>query len=272
MIPDNARDTLLSALKKGGEALINHWGHTSEATVKESISSVVTEADLASEKLIMEILRSTAESYNIISEESGYLNRNSEYTWVVDPLDGSSNFAAGLPWFGVIIALFHKDTPILGGMYLPVDQQLYLAEAGMASTRNGEPIQVTSSLSLSEHLISYSFDFSKDPKKTRAEMEIMVKLSRQVRNIRSTNSLIDFCYTADGRMGAAINQTTKIWDIAVPWLLIGEGGGIVTDIHGREIKFDISAKAINHNYTIIASGAGLHHSLLQIIHPNQPVQ
>ncbi|RLD56691.1 MAG: inositol monophosphatase, partial [Bacteroidetes bacterium] len=126
MFPDKARDTLLSVLNKGGEALMKHLGLTSEATVKESISSVVTEADLASEKVILEVLQSTAESYNIITEESGYLDSGSEYTWVIDPLDGTSNFAAGLPWFGVIIALFHKDIPVLGGMYLPVDKELYV--------------------------------------------------------------------------------------------------------------------------------------------------
>jgi myo-inositol-1(or 4)-monophosphatase len=272
MIPEIARELLIQALKKGGEILMTYQDRTLEATVKESISSVVTEADLASERAILAELSNAPAAFNVITEESGYLNRNSDYTWVVDPLDGTSNFAAGLPWFGVIIALFHKNTPILGGMYLPVEQQLYMAEAGMGSTRNGEPIHVTSSHNLSEHLISYSFDFSEDPKKTRAEMEIMARLSRKVRNIRSTNSLLDFCYTADGRLGAALNQSTKIWDIAVPWLLIREGGGTVTDIDGAEIQFVLSARALKLNFTILASGAGLHHSLLQNIHTNQSIK
>jgi myo-inositol-1(or 4)-monophosphatase len=265
MVPENAKNIMLTALKKGGEILMDHLGRTSEVTVKESISSVVTEADLESERAILEILQGGSKTGNIISEESGYLDRGSELTWVVDPLDGTSNFAAGLPWFGVIIALFEKEIPILGGMYLPADQALYLTETGGGATRNGEPIHPTASKDLSRQLLSYSFDFSEDQEKTRSEMEILARLSREVRNIRSTNSLVDFCYVADGRLGAALNQATRIWDIAVPWMLIREGGGMVTDIRGSEISFDLTSGAIHQNYTILASGKGLHDAILKTI-------
>lgn len=266
MIPKFASTVIQTALKKGGDVLMDHLGRTSRATIKESISSVVTEADLAAEQAILNVLDGAPETFNVITEESGYMDRNSEYTWVVDPLDGTSNFAAGLPWFGVIIALFKENEPILGGMYLPVDQELYLAESGGGATRNGKIIKVTTSSKLSEHLVVYSFDFNEDQAKTQAEMELMARLSREVRNIRATNSLFDYCYVADGRLGAALNQATKIWDIASAWLIIREGGGIVTDIHGREIKFDLSVKAVTDNYTILASGARLHKALLQATH------
>lgn len=265
MIPEKASDTLLSALLKGGEALMTHLGKTSAATVKESISSVVTEADLASEKVILEILHDTPEPYNIITEESGHIDKGSEFTWVVDPLDGTSNFAAGLPWFGVIIALFYKDIPILGGMHLPVSRDIYVTEQGKGSWKNGETIRLTDSEMLEEQLVAYSFDFSDTPGKTESEMEILKILSKRVRNIRSTNSLVDFCYTADGRLGAVLNQTTKIWDIATPWLMISEAGGKVTDIQGKEIQFDLSAGAFDRNYTILASGAKLHGTLMLTI-------
>jgi len=242
--------------------LNEHLGQSHEATVKESISSVVTEADLASERAILQVLDDAPDLLNVITEESGFVERNSPYTWVVDPLDGTSNFAAGLPWFGVIIALFNGDTPVLGGMSLPVDQVLYLAEAGKGATCNGEALSLTNSTDLSEQLVAYSFDFNEDPAKTRAEMEIMARLSWKVRNIRSTNSLVDFCYVAEGKLGAAMNQTTRIWDIAVPWLLIREGGGKVTDIWGKEMTFDLSPQGIDRNYTILASGAGLHEQVL----------
>jgi len=265
MIPDKARDTLLSALKKGGEVLLNYLGHTAEATIKESISSVVTEADLASEKVILEIFQNTPEPFNVITEEAGYIDHESDYTWVVDPLDGTSNFAAGLPWFGVIIALFHKELPVMGGMYLPVSKDVYFTEQGKGSRKNGKAVRLTESNILAEQLVAYSFDFSDSPGKTESEMEILRSLSKRVRNIRSTNSLVDFCYTADGRLGAALNQTTKIWDIAVPWLMIREAGGTVRDIQGKEIRFDLSAKTFDRNYTILASGTRLYDSLLNAI-------
>jgi myo-inositol-1(or 4)-monophosphatase len=265
MIPEHARETLNHALKKAGEVLLSYFGQQVNAVKKESISSVVTEADLAAEKVILEILMEAPVAFNIISEETGFIEHGSEYTWVVDPLDGTSNFAAGLPWFGVIIALLHKQTPVLGGMYLPVTGDLYLAEQGKGALKNGEPIQVSSSAKLEDHLVAYSFDFSDTPGKTESEMEILKKLSKQVRNIRSTNSLIDFCYVADGRLGAALNQSTKIWDIAVPWLLIREAGGHVTDINGEEIIFNVAEKSTTLNYTIAASGTAVHEELIKTI-------
>ncbi len=265
MIPEKARETLEMALKEAGKVLLSHYGAEMEARVKESISSVVTEADLAAEKEIISILTEAPGSFNIISEETGFLKYDSEYTWVVDPLDGTSNFAAGLPWFGVIIALLHKETPVLGGMYLPLANDLYLAEQGKGAFKNGEPVRASASESMEEHLVAYSFDFSDIPGKTESEMEILKKLSRSVRNIRSTNSLVDFCYVADGRLGAALNQSTKIWDIAAPWLLIREAGGEVSDIDGGEIMFQVSENSVNFNYTIVASGSSLHKELIKTI-------
>jgi len=265
MNSEKTREILESALKNGGGVLMDHFGKPSKAVVKESISSVVTDADLASEKAIVECLMTVPEPFNIITEESGYIENGSEYTWVVDPLDGTSNFAAGLPWFGIIITLFKERTPIQAAMYLPVEDQLYFAETGKGAFKNGNLIGCTGSYDLTEILVAYSFDFSSDPGKTDAEMNILNKFSKKIRNTRSTNSLIDFCYTADGRLGAAINQTTKIWDIAAPWLIIQEAGGVVTDISGAEIDFNLSRDAVNQNYTIVAAGSAIHRQLMSII-------
>ncbi|MEN8203614.1 MAG: inositol monophosphatase, partial [Bacteroidota bacterium] len=261
----NARKILKIALKQSGEVLLQHFGEPIKSRKKESISSVVTEADLASERTIIDILSSGHESYNIISEESGYIDHGSDYTWVVDPLDGTSNFAAGIPWFGIIIALMHKNIPVLAAMYLPADDHLYMAESGKGAWKNGNPIHVTTSTELGEQLVVYSFDYSPDPEKTKSEMELMARLTSRVRNIRSTNSLYDFCYMTDARLGAAINQTTKIWDIAAPWLIIREAGGVVNDINGNEIIFDLSPGSFDRNYTIVASGAGIHQAIMKLI-------
>jgi myo-inositol-1(or 4)-monophosphatase len=267
MIPGKAREILETALKKGGEVLLTHYGYALKTKVKESISSVVTEADLAADKAILKVLQNSPEQFNIITEESGFVDHTSRYTWVVDPLDGTSNFAAGLPWFGVIIALFEENIPVLGGMYLPVDDHLYMAEKGKGALVNNKPLKTTDTSDLDTQLIAYSFDFSDEKGKTRSEMECMEKLSRRVRNIRSTNSLMDYCYTAEGRLGAAVNQASKIWDIAAPWLIIREAGGMVTDVEGNEIVFDLSTHGFERNYTIIASGAGLHTQILNILSP-----
>lgn len=265
MNPEITRDILEQALEAGGKVLRDHYGKTQTTTIKESISSIVTEADLASEKAIIEVLDSAPFSFNILSEESGYHDRKSDWTWVIDPLDGTSNFAAGLPWFGIIVTLFQGTDPAMGAMYLPVGKDLYMAETGSGAWKNGQRITCATNTRLSEILISYSFDFSDVPGKTETEMELMGRLSKRIRNIRSTNCLIDFCYTVEGKLGAAVNQTTKIWDIASPWLIAREAGGVVTDIQGDEIKFDLTMDGLNKNYTIIAAGSGLIESLLGLI-------
>ena len=267
MFPEKTRGTLETALKKGGEVIMDHQGTALETTRKEKISSVVTKADLAAEKAILEILGNTSFPCNIISEESGFMDRGASRTWVVDPLDGTSNFAAGLPWFGVIIALFHEDQPVLGGMHLPLEKAYYMAEMGKGATLNGTPLRISEASNLEEILVAYSFDFSDTPGKTRSEMQVMERLSERVRNIRSTNSLVDFCYTARGWLGGAVNQTTKIWDIAAPWLLIREAGGVVTDITGKDLRFDLSAGSLDRNYTIVAACPGVHRELIKLIQP-----
>ncbi len=263
------RYMLEAATRKGGRVLMEQYGKVSGVKVKESISSIVTDADIASEGAIIEILDKTPFLCNIISEETGYINRNARYTWVVDPLDGTSNFAAGLPWFGIIIALLEDGIPLLGSMYLPVEDHLYYAEKGKGVWKNNQIIKTTGSDVLEDQLIAYSFDFSDDPGKTSREMALLKRLSTRVRNTRSTNSLIDLCYTADGRLGGAINQTTKIWDIAGSSLIITEAGGIVTDITGKEIQFDLSPDSVSRNYTIVAAGKGIHSSLIEIVSDHQ---
>ena len=247
---------------------MGHVGTSLETTVKESNSSVVTEADYASEKKILEVLTGGETPCNTISEEAGRIDQGSDFTWVVDPLDGTSNFAAGLPWFGIIITLFQESSPILGGMYLPVEDRLYLAERGKGAWRDDRPIRTSRSADLTRHLVSYSFDHSREPGKTAREMDLLGRLSTHVRNIRSTNCLLDFCYVADGRLGAAMNQTTKIWDIAAAALLIPEAGGVVTDMQGFPIEFDLSAESFMHNYTIAAAGKQMHRTIMNIIHPS----
>jgi myo-inositol-1(or 4)-monophosphatase len=259
------KKTMINALRTAGKLLLNNFGRTPKITVKESDGSIVTETDIQSESMILDILGKHPEQFNIISEECGFIEAGSEFTWVIDPIDGTSNYAAGLPWFGVIMALMKDNIPVQGGMYLPLEEQLYYAEKGKGAWRNDQPIRVSNAKKLKDTLLAYSFDHSSDPGKTSAEMKLLGKIAANVRNIRSTNSLVDFGYVADGRIGAVINQTTKIWDIAGPSLIIREAGGSVCDMHKNELDFDVSAGAISRNYSIVASGQSVHGELLSLM-------
>lgn len=260
---------MITALQAAGKLLLDHFGRKPKIKVKESDGSIVTETDIQSERLILGILDKHPGQYNIISEECGFIKSESEYTWVIDPIDGTSNFAAGLPWFGVIMALMKDRIPVLGGMYLPLEDQLYYAEKNGGAWKNDKPIRVNGARQLKDTLLAYSFDHSSDPGKSAAEMKMIEKIAATVRNIRATNSLVDFCYVADGRLGAVINQTTKIWDIAGPSLIIQEAGGLVCDINKNDLDFNVSPGSMSHNYSVVASGANVHDELLSLIRIEQ---
>jgi myo-inositol-1(or 4)-monophosphatase len=258
-------NTIRKALQQAGKILMGYFGKITEYSVKESQSSIVTKADIESEKKIIETVLEKFPDHSTLGEETGYQNRNSEYTWVIDPLDGTSNFAAGLPWFGVIICVLKNSVPVMAGCFLPVQNEIYFAEKGKGATRNGEIIKVSPETELKNILAAYSLDYSDEPGKTDREAKVIQQLVSRIRNLRSTNSLIDFCYTADGKLGACMNQTTKIWDIAGPGLIIEEAGGKVTDINGYPFSFSLNKENYGRNFTIVASNKVLHSELIKIL-------
>lgn len=258
-------NTIRKALREAGNILMENFGKIVDYTVKESQSSIVTKADLESEKKIIEIILEKFPDHNTLGEETGFQNRNSEFTWVIDPLDGTSNFASGIPWFGVIICLLKNDIPFMAGCFLPVQNELYFAEKGKGAIRNGEKIKVSGETELKNILAAYSLDYSEEPGKTECEAKVIQQVVSRIRNLRSTNCIIDFCYTADGKLGACMNQTTKIWDIAGPGLIIEEAGGKVTDIQGNNFDFSLNADNYNRNFTIVGSNKILHFELIKIL-------
>lgn len=261
------KELITEALYEAGKILMNNFGKISGYEIKESQSSIVTQADLESEKKIISLIVNKFPEHNTIGEETGFRNNKSEFTWIIDPLDGTSNFAAGLPWFGVIICVLKNSKPVLAGCYLPVLNELYLAEKGLGATCNGKAISVSKETSLKNVLVSYSLDYSRDPAKTRTEARIIGKVVQHTRNLRATNSITDYCYTADGRMGACINQTSKIWDIAGPALLIEEAGGIATEINGKPFSFETSESDYLRNFTFIGAKPEFHRQLTELIKP-----
>jgi myo-inositol-1(or 4)-monophosphatase len=259
------KQILTEALTLGGKILIENFGQISNYKIKENQSSIVTKADVDSENAIIQLINSKYPVHNTLGEETGFQDRGSAFTWVIDPLDGTSNFAAGLPWFGVIICLFENSVPVLSGCYLPVQDLLYLAEKGRGATCNGKKIKVSEDTSLKNVLLAYSMDFSEDKRKTEHEAKIIGSLVSNIRNLRSTNSVVDFCFTAEGKLGGCMNQTTKIWDIAGPALLIEEAGGKATDINGNSFDFGMTKENYDRNFTIIAANKTLHGQLLNLV-------
>jgi myo-inositol-1(or 4)-monophosphatase len=142
---------------------------------------------------------------------------------------------------------------------------MYYAETGKGATCNGKAIRTSKEHSLKNVLFSYATDFSDEPEKTKYETDILSEIIQNVRNIRATNCLVDFCYVADGRLGGNINHSTKIWDIVAPYLIIREAGGVMSDLDGQDIEFDLTIDNYLRNYAVIACGRQFHESLVGMV-------
>ncbi len=260
------RRTLTDCTLGGGEILIEHFGQVTHPRPKEHPSSIVCDADLASEEFVLDRIRGEFPDDSIVSEESGCVRGSTDWTWVVDPLDGTSNFVAGIPWFGIQVGVLCGHRPLLAAMYLPVDGLLYVAQAGQGVTRNGKPVTVTAEKRLQNVLCAFGFDPASSRHRRQA-MEMLLRISGAVRNTRATNSLVDFCYTLDGRLGACINLKTKIWDIVPMALMLPEAGGRFTDLLGKKITFHLDDTVSERDYTILGASRTLHRQLLRLLRP-----
>ena len=257
------KETLVEALRTGGKILLEYFDKPVKTHHKESQSNIVTEADMKSDSMIVSFIADRFPEHNIISEESGFNNKMSRYTWVIDPLDGTSNFAASIPWFGVLISLFEGNIPVLGGAFLPSFNVLYFAERGKGSLRNGKTLILDANKDLKNSLIAFSVDYTEDEAFLNKGISIYKHIIKNARNIRSTNSLIDFICVAEGKFGGCINLYTRIWDISALELIISEAGGVMLDIVGNEIKYSIDNDIINRNFSVISGSKKIVESLIR---------
>ncbi len=261
------KQTLLGCAHAAGRILLDHYGKATGIRLKENQAQVVTDTDLAAEHCIVERIRARFPNHSILAEETGYARRASEFTWVIDPLDGTSNFAAGLPWFGVQIAVFKNAVPLMAVMYLPLEDELYFSEQGQGVFRNEARVQVTAETDLRNLLCNFGLDASHSAKRTCLGVEMLFRVVQGVRNVRATNSLVDFCYVLDGRLGGCVNLNAKIWDIAPVCLMLPEAGGRVTDVNGDELQFDFAAEGFDRSYTLLGASQTLHPQLLKLLKP-----
>jgi len=258
--------TLLSdALNASGKILLAYFDKPIISKQKESQSSIVTEADIESEKVIIDLISGKFPEHNILSEECGFIDKSSEFTWIIDPLDGTSNFVSGIPWFGVLITVFKNNTPFMAGACLPVQGDIYFAEAGKGAFRNGSPIPLLKNRELRESLFAFCVDYSEDDNFLNNGMEIYKRIVKNTRNIRSTNSLVDFIYVAEGKFGGVMNLFTKIWDISGLGLLISETGGVMKNVNGKDIQYRIDKEIIEENFPVVAGSRMIYESLKDII-------
>jgi len=265
MVNKIMKELINEALIKSGEVLMKYFAELNDYLVKGDQSNVVTKANIESEQEIVDLIKNKYTLHNIIAEESGFVDNQSEYTWIVDPLNGASNYVVGIPWFGNMIALVKKSKVILAGAYLPATKEIYLAELGEGVTKNGQEIEVTDDEEMENSLIAYSLDFSEDVEKIKEEITPLVSIIQNARNFRSTNSVLDSCYVADGRLGACVYRTAKIWDVAPLSLIIEEAGGMVTDVISNKLNFNVDKEDFLQDYSFVAASKLIHDKIISFI-------
>lgn len=227
------KSTLLNAVQAGGAQLQHYFNGSFTISNKEGVNNLVTEADHAAEKAIIEVIQQAHPDHFILSEETGEIKSNSEYKWIIDPIDGTVNFANGIPICCVSIALEKEGTMVLGAVYSPFLNEMFFAQKGMGATLNGKKISVGNKTTVAKSCLVTGFPYTylDSP---NGPIQVFEKLIRQGIPVRRLGSAaIDLCWVAAGRFDGFYEHNLQAWDSAAGFLLVEEAGGKVTDFAGN---------------------------------------
>jgi len=212
---------MIKASEKASKALIRDFGEIEKLQVsKKGPTDFVSNADIKAEKIIIEELKKAKPNYSILSEENGYdEQKDKKNTWVIDPIDGTTNFLHGTPHFAICIALQSNKEIVSGLIYDPIKDEMFFAEKNMGAYLNNRRLKVSSKNMIEECLFSSNQEG--------------VKFSNL--NMRCTGcAALDLAYVASGRLDGFFNNNINLWDIAAGSLMVKEAGGVVNDLSQLE--------------------------------------
>jgi myo-inositol-1(or 4)-monophosphatase len=245
-----AKNIAIKAAREAGKIIRQKFGEKKNISFKDSSQlSIVTKVDTECQKIITSILKETFPDYNILGEEAPPEKNNSEYTWIIDPIDGTYNFAHQIPLFVVSVALKKNDDVILAVCYDPIHDELFYAEKGMGAYLNDKKIQV-SGKKLAHSSIGVDWGKEED----FSFLSDLQKRSSRLMGYRST--ILELCYVAVGRIDGLVVKGLDVWDLA-PSLLVTEAGGKITALDGS--PFTLEKK------DLIASNGVIHDELVGIV-------
>jgi len=248
---------IIRAARKGGKILRRYFGESLETSIKSSVSDLTTKADTESEEEILQVLKSEFPDYNIWSEEVGRVDNESQYTFVVDPLDGTSNFVAGIPTFSVSIALQRRDTTLLGVVYSPFLESAFYGQRGFGSFFEGVQLQVSGEKEMTHSIFATSAGY-----KTERDFETQMgnKLTKAgaKRVINEWSTAYCLCLLASGRLEGVISNGAEFYDFAAGKLIAAEAGAIITDLQGESEKVDTN------NLFVLGCTREIHDKLLNL--------
>ncbi|MBI5485336.1 MAG: inositol monophosphatase [Deltaproteobacteria bacterium] len=219
--------------------------------------NLVTEVDRESERLIVEHLLAHFPDHNIVAEEGDYPQNCSPFRWIIDPVDGTTNYAHGFPWFCSSIALQHEDELVAGVIYNPIYDELFSATKGGGAFLNGSRLSVSGRSPLKNSLLGtgFPYDCATDPANNFASFIAFQKAARGIR--RAGAAALDLACVAAGRLDGFWELKLKAWDVAAGVLLVQEAGGVVTTFDGS--SYDIF------NDRIVASNGLIHDEMVAML-------
>jgi len=250
---DKRKKLAVKAAKEAGKILKHYFGRTIQIRTKGE-RSLVTDIDLRAEEKIVNLIKRDYPEDNILSEETKYQTFDSDFRWIIDPLDGTHNYIRKMENFGTSIALVRKNEVILGVIYLPMSNELYFAEKSRGAFLNQRKIKVSRrNLEKATMIYDSTISLNKGPM-----LKYLDRLVDEVFNIRMFGSTVrSLTYVAEGKADLEIEYNDKPWDFAAGLLLVEEAGGQSTDLKGK--KWTLNSKGY------IASNKRIHSKILKII-------
>ena len=228
----------LKAALEAGAILEHYWGNVHQVHSKDGAGNLVTEADQASEKCILEILQDLCPQHAVLAEESGTHDvKGTEFLWAVDPLDGTTNYAHQLPIVSVSIGLLYRGSPVVGVVYNPIQKNLFQATLGGGAFLDGKPIYVSKVKNLSESLLVSGFPYHRRETEDNNYTEFcrLTDITQGVRRLGS--AALDLAHVAAGRYEGYWESGIQAWDVVAGCLLVQEAGGRVTAYDGSRVDY-----------------------------------
>lgn len=253
------KTTLLKAVEAGAEQLRFYFNNDDlKISNKEGINNWVTEADHAAEKAIIDVIKADFPDHFILSEEVGEMATDSDTKWIIDPIDGTINFASGIPLCCVSIGVEQNGEMILGAVYNPFINELYFAQKGFGATLNDKKISVSKKTEVIHSCLVTGFPYSylDMPNGPLETFEKFVRKGVPVRRLGS--AAIDLCWVAAGRFEGFFEHSLSAWDTAAGYLIVEEAGGKVTDMEGNKYS--------PYQRKLVATNGLIHDELIEIIH------
>ncbi len=254
-------DVALAAANRAGEILRDHFrrGVSSEEKLAGSdTQGLVTAADLEAESTIIETIKESFPDHAFLAEESLASGDNASHLWVIDPLDGTNNFANGIPHFATSIGYWQNGEPTVGVVLDPMREEMFVAVRGSGVTLNGEAVEVNQHVEMREAMIATGFYYDRGDMMTQTLRCIETLFRKEVRGIRRMGAAsLDLAWVACGRYSAFFELKLAPWDYAAARLMVTEGGGVFTDCLGASMELEPGS--------VLASNGKLHSEIVQLL-------